>query len=249
MKESQADRKFREFTQYVSSTLSPHTPTNLKVASLEAFPLTVRQCMYILDWSLSKCIFQKGVEEFLGYCEEEFKFEFILNNYHPAEKDRIQRIVKAAVEYCLHHDVSGNNFTLILAYRVKNKQGNYIKVLRQSAMYDLSPSGTMISNFSLLTDISFMDHTDRLYWTIHAKDLDQNIFRKAVYTAYVGFYTNREQQVLQLMALGKTNVEISKELFISRHTVATHRKNIYRKSGCSTLADLLDFAHNCGFLI
>jgi LuxR family transcriptional regulator, maltose regulon positive regulatory protein len=41
--------------------------------------------------------------------------------------------------------------------------------------------------------------------------------------------SERELEVLQLMAVGKSNQEIARELFVSAGTIKTHIKNIYRK--------------------
>lgn len=43
------------------------------------------------------------------------------------------------------------------------------------------------------------------------------------------YLTQREQEVLQLIAQGKGNKEISKMLFISTETVKSHVKNIFKK--------------------
>jgi DNA-binding NarL/FixJ family response regulator len=48
----------------------------------------------------------------------------------------------------------------------------------------------------------------------------------------------REKEVLKLVALGLTNKEIGERLFISTHTVITHRKNITAKLGIKTIAGL-----------
>lgn len=54
--------------------------------------------------------------------------------------------------------------------------------------------------------------------------------------------SDREVEVVRLVALGKTNKEISEQLFISTHTVITHRKNITNKLGIKTIAGLAVFA-------
>ncbi len=54
--------------------------------------------------------------------------------------------------------------------------------------------------------------------------------------------SEREKEVLKKVALGKTNKEIANELFISTHTVISHRKNITRKLGIKTVSGLTVYA-------
>jgi DNA-binding NarL/FixJ family response regulator len=54
--------------------------------------------------------------------------------------------------------------------------------------------------------------------------------------------SERERDVLHLLALGYTNQEIAKKLFISVRTVDTHRAHIMRKLQLETRAELVMFA-------
>lgn len=54
--------------------------------------------------------------------------------------------------------------------------------------------------------------------------------------------SNREKAILACVAKGLTNKEIAEELFISTHTVITHRKNIVRKLGIKTVSGLTVYA-------
>jgi len=54
--------------------------------------------------------------------------------------------------------------------------------------------------------------------------------------------SDRERDVLRLVAQGFTNKEIADRLFISSHTVITHRKNITAKLGIKTIAGLTMYA-------
>ncbi len=60
--------------------------------------------------------------------------------------------------------------------------------------------------------------------------------------------TTREQSVLLLVAKGRSNKEIARELDISIRTVETHRKNIKRKIGHSSTAGLTRYAIESGIL-
>jgi len=54
--------------------------------------------------------------------------------------------------------------------------------------------------------------------------------------------TEREQEILRLIANSYTNKEIGDKLFISEFTVATHRRNLKRKLQADNTADLIRFA-------
>lgn len=51
--------------------------------------------------------------------------------------------------------------------------------------------------------------------------------------------TEREQEVLQLILLGKSNKEIATSLFITESTVKTHVRNIFSKYGVCSRAELI----------
>jgi two-component system response regulator NreC len=57
-----------------------------------------------------------------------------------------------------------------------------------------------------------------------------------------GGLSPRETEVLRLVALGYTSVEIAGRLHLSRRTVETHRGRIHRKLGLTTRAELVRFA-------
>jgi two-component system response regulator NreC len=54
--------------------------------------------------------------------------------------------------------------------------------------------------------------------------------------------TPREQEVLSMLAEGKTNEEIAEVLTISRHTVARHRENLMSKLGLHNRSELVKYA-------
>jgi two-component system response regulator NreC len=57
-----------------------------------------------------------------------------------------------------------------------------------------------------------------------------------------GSLTDRELDVLRLIALGHTNNEIAAQLYLSVRTVETHRAHIQQKLGMSSRAELVRYA-------
>lgn len=54
--------------------------------------------------------------------------------------------------------------------------------------------------------------------------------------------STREKEVLQLIADGFTNPQIAEKLFLSMHTVDSHRKNLLTKFGVNNTASLIKIA-------
>ncbi len=54
--------------------------------------------------------------------------------------------------------------------------------------------------------------------------------------------TDREREVLQLLAEGKSNRDTAQLLNLSLHTVETHRTNLMRKLGLHNIAEIVAYA-------
>ena len=63
-----------------------------------------------------------------------------------------------------------------------------------------------------------------------------------------GDLSEREAEVLRLIALGHTNAEIGEQLFLSMRTVETHRSHIQHKLRRTTRAELVRYALDHGLM-
>ena len=66
--------------------------------------------------------------------------------------------------------------------------------------------------------------------------------------AYSDSLTQREVDVLRLVAAGNTDREIAEELYIPVRTVSTHVSNILNKTGLANRTALTRFASESGLL-
>jgi ATP/maltotriose-dependent transcriptional regulator MalT len=93
-----------------------------------------------------------------------------------------------------------------------------------------------------------LDAARRLFKQLNAEPCLARIAEQSERTARqpVGSLSDREMQVLRLLAAGKTNREIGEALFISEKTVARHISNIFDKLGVSsrTGATAWAYQHN-----
>ncbi len=98
-----------------------------------------------------------------------------------------------------------------------------------------------INRISDFNDIIDFDDVEKTIYNKLEKQI-QEIWKPSEISRITDEISTREKEVLKLVALGMTNKEIAEKLFISSHTVITHRKNITAKLGIKTIAGLTVYA-------
>jgi DNA-binding CsgD family transcriptional regulator len=148
-------------------------------------------------------------------------------------------------------DFAKDSVPLILKLIQENKDDvvSYFQQVRTSRErpWDWYMSMTKIlmrdtSNSPLLSITVAMKIDPESYFTSKAaRLLEENAFLRNNHDKFSKL-TNRERQILRLMALGKSAAQISKELNITTATAETHRKKIKQKLGAKNSYDLAQFA-------
>jgi len=72
--------------------------------------------------------------------------------------------------------------------------------------------------------------------------------KKAESTGHFTLLTNREREILKMIAEGNNNDEIARTLWISVRTVKVHRQNIMKKLNIHRVADLVRYAIKAGLV-
>ncbi|MDP4272094.1 MAG: LuxR C-terminal-related transcriptional regulator [Bacteroidota bacterium] len=142
------------------------------------------------------------------------------------------------------------NYKLINEYRILNSRGQYIRVIEQHQILEMDPRGNVWLALAVM-DVSphqeeyqgvksqlFNYKTGKLVPVI---SLNGN-------TAETPELTQRERQVLGLIRDGYLSKEISEKLFISIHTVNTHRQRILEKLGVDNSMEAVRYASQLGLL-
>lgn len=78
--------------------------------------------------------------------------------------------------------------------------------------------------------------------TIRRDGIDVESIDEVDFTCDAVSLSEREKEIITLIAEGHTNAAISEKLFLSKHTVNTHRKNIMAKLGVKNTAGIVMFA-------
>ena len=92
--------------------------------------------------------------------------------------------------------------------------------------------------FELKEDASKFDGTINLLKTI----IEQNHFMRNNVEKYSSL-TPREKEVLKFIIKGYTNKQISEKMYVSHHTIRTHRNRIWKKLDVKQVAECLKYQY------
>ena len=129
-------------------------------------------------------------------------------------------------------------------FRVKTVKGNYVNLFEHEIPYLLDNDGKPVVGVGHLTIVGdgepmpIKGSVKRLndkgeYETLYIKSFSQKLLS--------GGLTNRELDIVRLLALNFSSKKIGDSLSISSHTVDTHRRNILKKLNLSSTGELVGY--------
>ena len=171
----------------------------------------------------------------LGYSEEEIyknALEFAENYFHPDDKqlaiDRIKKFRKNEI----------NSWSGV--YRIKHKDEHWVWVYSRFNVFQRNKDGFPAQLIGLL-----MDTTNNFSTKDQIRELYKERLRGRK-LAEINKLTERESEIICLIAQGKTYIEIAETLSIQPDTVNKHRKKILNKLNLNNIAALVCFAKEMG---
>lgn len=140
-----------------------------------------------------------------------------------------------------------SHYKLVNEYRIMGNEGRYIRVIEQHQALELDTYGNVWLTLGVI-DIS-PDQTDLS--GIKSQIFNYKTGRVVPLPATSEELVNlskREREVLQLVKDGYLSKEISEKLFISVHTVNTHRQRIMEKLGANNSLEAIAYASRLGLM-
>jgi DNA-binding CsgD family transcriptional regulator len=165
------------------------------------------------------------------------------NFMEAAHKDDIQRlnlgrakIIKMAQDLFIARKGYG---LLATNYRFRNPSGEHTDILVQAYIYYTAIPYSTVFFLKVHTNIGWHKKIKNGYHYYVGTDLswfrypDDDMLMKG------NVFSDREFEIIRLIESGLNTDEIGNKLFISPNTVNTHRRNILKKSGKESVAELI----------
>ena len=110
---------------------------------------------------------------------------------------------------------------------------------------DLGANGYLLKDFGEDDLINALEVvlTDGFYQSPSVKILAEK--NSELHTLHL---TEREKEIIIFSANGMSSNEMADKLYLSPHTINTHRRNIYKKLGINNIKELIKFAYDEGLV-
>ncbi len=237
--------KLKEIIDDVEFNIDPDQDIkNIETKIIQEIPNKTlpNQFYYVVNHYTKECIYvSDDITDITGYTREEWTYPLILDHIHPDDKPFIDKALHACFKLCMSPVINlPVQDALIVNYRIKHKAGHYIHILRNGYCSNMDVNNKMTHNTSMCMVISdfktdntqsmFLKEGNRIIVEHHSDNQDSMNWQ---------ILSKREREIAELLCNNKTSEQISQLLFISKHTVDTHRRKILKKLKIKNTTELL----------
>lgn len=199
----------------------------------------------------SIAFFSKNYAHLLGYGRDDFEslnYAFFEAKIHPDDKYDLAMFGLSSLK--LFKELSNDeklNHKVVYEFRMLNASQKYVRVIDQYQILELDAIGQIWLMMSTLDLSPNQDVESPVKCQIHnfrtGKIIPSGIDHKPSLEL-----TKRELEILTLVKQGLLSKEISDKLFISVHTVNTHRQRLLEKLGANNTIEAIIFASKYGLV-
>jgi hypothetical protein len=218
--------------------INPDDPIMLKLEELTG---DNDQYFQVFDLGQMKFLYtSKNIFQMIGISAEEINPGHYTQLIHHDDEERLGQ-ARARV-YKMERDIfQAQKGSALTSYnlRIRNSDGNYNNLFVQDYMFFSPIPYKAVFLIQVITNIDwFKMKKDRFH---HYAGNDLSLFRfpdqKLLETGPDLSY--REFEIIRLIEAGLSSKEIADKLFLSIHTVNTHRSNILEKTDKSQISDVI----------
>ncbi|WP_323846389.1 LuxR C-terminal-related transcriptional regulator [Microbulbifer magnicolonia] len=174
-------------------------------------------------------------------------FQDILDQTHPDDMEFVSKAESKAFEVVMGSIApeKRKKYKVSYCFRFKTADGTYQLFNHQAIMLTADPEGRQALALNIHTNISHLTEQNNYRLSVIGMFGEPSFLNIDVWdssgqlSASNPLFSERETEIIKLIAKGHTSTSIANELCISSNTVKNHRKNIPRKSGCRNTGQLI----------
>lgn len=198
--------------------------------------------------------FSQGTFDVLGYNPEEMSLEKMLSMVHPADLPIIIGFESKVLEFFSILPVEKMfKYKVRYDFRMQHKHGHFVRLLQQVITIETDENGSIVKTMGIHSDITDLKKDGQpilSFIGLEGEPTYENVQvdKKFSFLKTEERFSPREKEILNQLIQGKTSDNIAKELFISKETVNTHRRNMLSKCGVKNTIELVNLSVKNGWV-
>lgn len=212
------------------------------------------QNLGVFDHATGRLVFAETADRTIGPVMGNGDLQQFLDRLHPDDRERVAGIhvnFLDALETLAMSDPDRSS-VLVLDHRLKTPGDGYMRVMRQMTAfewYEGQPKVRATLHMARdVTGLKLLDASVR-FKVIASRQFRERFAAKMKKQQNFGWApSNREREIIALLAMGLSSPAIADTLCISHHTVNNHRRNMLRESKAGSTVQLIDLARTKGWL-
>jgi DNA-binding CsgD family transcriptional regulator len=199
------------------------------------------QYFQVFDLGQMKFLFtSKRIFQMVGVTPEEINPGHYIQLVHPDDEERLGQ-GRARVFMMEKEIFQAQKGSVLASYslRMLNPAGIYNNLFVQDYIFYSPIPYKAVFMIQVVTNISQYKMKKNSFHHYVGNDLFLFKFPDETLLKITHTFSDRELEIIKLIESGLSSKEIADKLFLSVHTVNTHRSNILQKSGKSRISDLI----------
>lgn len=235
------------YLPYGFTTVKSDDPEMVK---LESLLKQNKQFFFIGDIIRLKVLFtSQGSYDLLGIEPGNFDPGILLSATYPDDLNRNSNTRSITLNTGQNLFINRKGTASITTnFRLKNREGKYNSFLFQSYLFFSSAPYETVFILMVFTDISSFPLAKQAFYLFSENETLRFRYPDAEMFNDDNLFTIREFDILQLISKGLNSKMIADKLFLSVHTINTHRRNILKKAGNLSMPELLQSMKEKGIL-
>ncbi len=176
--------------------------------------------------------------------------EFSISNFHPDYISSVLLMQEKGFEYFSSQKEQQKKLFANYDGLYKKSNGEYFHFLQQTTSIETDSEGNTLLFLLYIRDISYFKK-ERSSNFIITGPTEIKIWNYNFNTScleHVQSISPQEKIILKQLAQGKNSKQMAEELFLSSHTIDTHRRNLLKKTNCVDTSGLVTYARLVGLL-
>ncbi|NRB54006.1 MAG: PAS domain-containing protein [Saprospiraceae bacterium] len=203
---------------------------------------------YLMDFSKLEIVYMHpSIEDILGLSPEGVSLMDLSFRIHPEDQQHFIKCEQMASSF-LFKQIKIHQIPLYkvsYCFRMRDRDNKYRLMLHQALTISVDDKGNIGKVIGVHSDISHFVNTNThrisfiglqgepsyLGLEVKGEELDLQLEDKP--------FSKREMEIIRLLADGYSAQEVAERLYLSYHTIRTHRQNILKRLDCRNTVQLI----------